>query len=188
MNSKFHMVNILFATNMIGFYLFPFLILKKNFIKSIKIKINIFNLILLILLISYLIYFLISDLYDYVDLLPKESGGYKDHFGLGYSDKLGSILFDNRNLSLLFNSIIFLISVIIIIVFINSNYINFFLILFFLLLSAALFPLMQEYFDPYIYIISLLLAKNEYDFTYLKSNFIFLFFSLFLISSIIYYS
>ena len=47
---------------------------------------------------------------------------------------------------------------------------------------------MQEYFDPYIYIISLLLAKNEYDFTYLKSNLIFLFFSLFLISSIIYYS
>ena len=188
MNSRFHMVNILFATNMIGFYLFPFLILKKNFIKSIKIKINIFNLILLILFIVYLIYFLISNLYDYVDLLPKESGGYKDHFGLGYSDKLAGILFDNRNLSLLFNSIIFLASVIIIIVFINSNYINFFLILFFLLLSAALFPLMQEYFDPYIYIISLLLAKNEYDFTYLKSNFIFLFFSLFLISSVVYYS
>ena len=131
---------------------------------------------------------MISNLYDYVDLLPKESGGYKDHFGLGYSDKLAGILFDNRNLSLLFNSIIFLASVIIIIVFINSNYINFFLILFFLLLSAALFPLMQEYFDPYIYIISLLLAKNEYDFTYLKSNFIFLFFSLFLISSVVYYS
>tara|TARA_B100000941_G_scaffold288424_1_gene265288 strand:+ start:811 stop:2124 length:1314 start_codon:yes stop_codon:yes gene_type:complete len=188
MNSKFHMVNILFATNMIGFYLFPFLILKKKFIKSINIKINIFNLILFILFIVYLIYFLIYNLYDYVDLLPKESGGYKNHFGLGYSDKLAGILFDNRNLSLLFNSIIFLASVIIIIVFINSNYINLFLILFFLLLAAALFPLMQEYFDPYIYIISLLLAKNEYDFTYLKSNFIFLFFSLFLISSIIYYS
>ena len=187
MNSKFHMVNILFATNMIGFYLFPFLILKKNFLKSIKIKINIFNSILLFLFIVYLIYFLISNLYDYVDLLPKESGGYKNHFGLGYSDKLSSILFDNRNLSLLFNLIIFLASVTIIIIFINSNYINFFLILFFLLLSTALFPLMQEYFDPYIYIISLLLAKNEYDFTYLKSNFIFVFFSFFLISSIIYY-
>ena len=119
MNSKFHMVNILFATNMIGFYLFPFLILKKNFIKSIKIKKNIFNLLLLFLFIVYLIYFVSSNLYDYVDLLPKESGGYKDHFGLGYSDKLGGILFDNRNLSLLFNSIIFLISVIIIIIFIN---------------------------------------------------------------------
>ena len=188
MNSKFHMVNILFATNMIGFYLFPFLILKKNFIKNIKIKINIFNLLLLFLFIVYLIYFVSSNLYDYVDLLPKESGGYKDHFGLGYSDKLGGILFDNRNLSLLFNSIIFLISVIIIIIFINSNFINFFLILFFLLLSTALFPLMQEYFDPYIYILALLIAKNEYDFTYLKSNFIFVFFSFFLISSIIFYS
>ncbi len=188
MNSKFHMVNILYATNMIGFYLFPFLILRKNFIKSIKIKINVLNLILLFLFIVYLIYFLISNLYDYVDLLPKESGGYKDHFGLGYSDKLSSILFDNRSLSILFNSIIFLASVIIIIIFINSNYINFFLILFFLILSVALFPLVQEYFDPYIYIISLLLAKNEYDFTYLKSNFIFVFFSFFLISSIIYYS
>ena len=140
MNSKFHMVNILFATNMIGFYLFPFLILKKNFLKSIKIKINIFNSILLFLFIVYLIYFLISNLYDYVDLLPKESGGYKNHFGLGYSDKLSSILFDNRNLSLLFNLIIFLASVTIIIIFINSNYINFFLILFFYYYRLLYFP------------------------------------------------
>ena len=73
MNSKFHMVNILFATNMIGFYLFPFLILKK-FLKSIKIKINIFNLLLLFLFIVYLIYFISFNLYDYVDLLPKEKG------------------------------------------------------------------------------------------------------------------
>ena len=114
--------------------------------------------------------------------------GLQRSFGLGYSDKLGGILFDSRNLSLLFNLIIYLISVIIIIIFINSNYINFFLVLFFLLLSIALFPLMQEYFDPYIYIFALLIAKNEYDFSYLKSNFIFGFFSFFLISSIIFYS
>lgn len=187
-NSKFHMVNILFATNMLGFYLFPFLLLKKNFYKSIKITPNIFNLVLLLLFVSYLLYFISADLYDFVDKIPRESGGYKDFWGLGYSEKLGNILFDSRIFSISFNVIIYLISVLIIILFINTNYINFFLILFFLILSIALFPLMQEYFDPYIYIISLLLTKNEYDFNFSKCTFVFLYFSFFLASSIIYYS
>ena len=187
-NSKFHMVNILFATNMLGFYLFPFLLLKKNFYKSIKITPNIFNLVFLLLFVSYLLYFISADLYDFVDKIPRESGGYKDFWGLGYSEKLGNILFDSRIFSISFNVIIYLISVLIIILFINTNYINFFLILFFLILSIALFPLMQEYFDPYIYIISLLLTKNEYDFNFSKCTFVFLYFSFFLASSIIYYS
>lgn len=187
-NSKFHMVNILFATNMLGFYLFPFLLLKKNFYKSIKITPNIFNLVLLLLFVSYLLYFISADLYDFVDKIPRESGGYKHFWGLGYSEKLGNILFDSRIFSISFNVIIYLISVLIIILFINTNYINFFLILFFLILSIALFPLMQEYFDPYIYIISLLLTKNEYDFNFSKCTFVFLYFSFFLASSIIYYS
>ena len=187
-NSKFHMVNILFATNMLGFYLFPFLLLKKNFYKSIKITPNIFNLVLLLLFVSYLLYFISADLYDFVDKISRESGGYKDFWGLGYSQKMGNILFDSRIFSISFNVIIYLISVLIIILFINTNYINFFLILFFLILSIALFPLMQEYFDPYIYIISLLLTKNEYDFNFSKCTFVFLYFSFFLASSIIYYS
>ncbi len=187
-NSKFHMVNILFATNMLGFYLFPFLLLKKNFYKSIKITPNIFNLVLLLLFVSYLLYFISTDLYDFVDKISRESGGYKDFWGLGYSQKMGNILFDSRIFSISFNVIIYLISVLIIILFINTNYINFFLILFFLILSIALFPLMQEYFDPYIYIISLLLTKNEYDFNFSKCTFVFLYFSFFLASSIIYYS
>ena len=187
-NSKFHMVNILFATNILGFYLMPFLILKKNLFKSFKNILNVFNLIILFLFVVYLFYFINAGLYDFVDRVPRETGGYKDFWGLGYSAKLSNILFDTRAFSIIFNVIVYLVSTLIIILFINSNYINFFLILFFFILSIALFPLMQEYFDPYIYIISLLLAKNEYDFNFSKCIGIFLYYSFFLISSIIYYS
>ena len=187
-NSKFHMVNILFAINILGFYLFPFLILKKDIYKTIKNIPNVFNGILLLLFLIYLFYFTYSDLYDFVDKFTRENGGYKDFWGLGYSDKLGNILFDDRINSIILNLIIYLFSVLIIILFINSNLINLFLILFFLLLSIALFPLMQEYFDPYIYIISILLSKNKYEFNFTKCCLVFLFFSFFLTSSIIYYS
>ena len=100
------------------------------------------------LFLIYLFYFTYSDLYDFVDKFTRENGGYKDFWGLGYSDKLGNILFDDRINSIILNLIVYLFSVLIIILFINSNLIYLFLILFFLLLSIALFPLMQEYFDP----------------------------------------
>ena len=187
-SSKFHMVNILFATNMLGFYLFPFLLLKKEIYKSIKIKLNVFNLVLFLLFFIYLFYFINADLYDFVDKISRDVGGYKNYWGLGYSNKLGDVLFENRIFSLTFNIAIYLFSMLIIISFINSNYINFFLIFFFLILSIALFPLMQEYFDPYVYLILLLLTKNDYDFIFYKCAFIFLYFSIFLISSLIYYS
>ncbi len=187
-NSKFHMVNILFATNILGFYLFPFLILKKDIYKNIKKILNVFNGVLLLIFLIYIFYFIYSDLYDFVDKFSRESGGYKDFYGLGYSAKLGNILFDDRVNSIILNVIIYIFSTLIIIIFINSNVINLLLVLFFFLLSIALFPLMQEYFDPYIYIICILLAKNKYDFNFTKCCLVFLFFSVFLTSSIIYYS
>ena len=186
-NSKFHTVNILFTTNILGFYLFPFLILKKNIYKNIKDIGNKFNRILILLFLIYLLYFINFDLYDFVDKFTRESGGYKDFYGLGYSAKLGNILFENRVNSIILCLIIYIFSSLIIILFINSSLINLFLILFFFILSIALFPLMQEYFDPYIYIIAILLAKNEYEFNFAKCCYVFLFFSFFLVSSIVYY-
>jgi len=188
--AKFHMVNFLFATNILGFYLFPFLILKKDIFNfnSVKNLSNILNFSILLLFIIYLFYFINADLYDYVDMISREKGGYKDFWGLGYSAKLSNILFENRFFSILLNLIIYIISVLIIILFINSNYINFFLVLFFLILSITLFPLMQEYFDPYIYIISILLVKNKYYFSFKRCGLIFFYYSSILTSSIIFYS
>ena len=122
------------------------------------------------------------DLYDYADTITRENGGYKNFWGLGYSDKISEVLFDNRIYSLYFNLIVYLISFVIVILFINSSLINFLLILFFLIISIALFPLMQEYFDPYIYIIAMLLAKNDYDFSFKKCCLVFLYFQIFLLS------
>ena len=185
--TKFHLVNILFATNIIGFYMFPILIFKKNIFKSFKILINQFNIIIFILFLVYLVYFLYFDLYEFTDKISRVDGGYKDYYGLGYSLKLGNLFFEDRTHSLIFNVLIYLLSVIIILLVVGSHLINLIILLFFYFISIFLFPLMQEYFDPYIFLISILLFKNNYDFNFKNCSFVFLFFSIFLISSIYYY-
>ena len=187
-SSKLHMINFLYATNILGFYLMPFVIFKKNIFCHFKKFFNGINFILTSIFLSYLVYFIFFDLYDYADTITRENGGYKNFWGLGYSDKISEVLFDNRIYSLYFNLIVYLISFVIVILFINSSLINFLLILFFLIISIALFPLMQEYFDPYIYIIAMLLAKNDYDFSFKKCCLVFLYFQIFLSFSIIYYT
>ena len=89
--------------------------------------------------------------------------------------------------AIILNVILYLFSSLIILLVINNNLLNFFIILFFYLLSLFLFPLMQEYFDPYIFIIGLLILKNEYDLNLLRSSGVFLYFSIFLLSSYYYY-
>ena len=184
---KFHFVNLLFTTNILGFYLFPFLILRKNFLLNLKRIPNLFNLFLILLFALYLIYFISFDLFDYTDVLTKKDGGYKDLYGLGYSLKLSNIFFEERLYSLVLNVFIYIFSAIIIILIINSNLFNLLVISYFYLISLFLFPLMQEYFDPYIFIVGILILKNEYDFNFIKCSCIFLFFSIFLISSYLFY-
>ena len=184
---KIHLVNLFFATNILGFYLFPFLILKKKILTDLKKIPNLYNGFLLSLFVLYLIYFISFDLYSYTDVMTKEFGGYKDLYGLGYSVKISNIIFEERLYSLLLNTIIYVFSFIIIILIINSKLINLFIISFFYLLSLIIFPLMQEYFDPYIFIVGILIFNKEYDFSFLKCSSVFLYFSIFLLSSYYFY-
>ena len=185
--SKLHFVNILFATNIIGLYMFPLLIFKRNILESLKKIINPTNIILFALFLIYLVSFLYFDLYDYTDKLSREYGGYKNFWGLGYSQKLSNLIFENRFYSLIFNLIIYFVSIIIILLVVGSRLINLTIVLFFYLQSIFLFPLMQEYFDPYILLFGVLLFKNDYQFNFEKCAFAFLFFGFFLLSSIYYY-
>ena len=185
--SKVHFVNILFATNIIGLYMFPLLIFKRNIFESLKNIINPTNIILFGLFLIYLISFLYFDLFDYTDKFSREDGGYKNFWGLGYSQKLSNLIFENRFYSLFLNLIIYFVSIIIILLVVGSRLINLTIVLFFYLLSIFLFPLMQEYFDPYILIFGVLLFKNDYQFNFEKCTFAFLFFGFFLLSSIYYY-
>ncbi len=184
---KFHFVNLLFTTNILGLYLFPFLILRKSIYNDLKKIPNLLNSFVLLLFILYLGYFINYDLFDYTDILSKKDGGYKDLYGLGYSLKVSNLISDERFHSLILNIIIYVFSTIIIILTINSKLLNLFVITFFYLISLFLFPLMQEYFDPYIFIAGVLILKNEYDFSFFKCSCVFLFFSIFLLSSYIFY-
>ena len=123
---------------------------------------------LLIIFCLYLFYFINYNLFDYTDVFTKQEGGYKNLYGLGYSLKVSNLLFDQRYYSFLLNLAIYVISFLIILLVINSKVQNLLIISFFYLISLFLFPLMQEYFDPYIFIIGLLILKNEYHFNLVK--------------------
>ena len=71
--------------------------------------------------------------------------------------------------------------------FINSNLKNFLIVFYFFFLSIFLWPLMQEYFDPFIFILSFLVFKNNLNITQKNSFFLFFYYLIFFISVSIYY-
>ena len=181
--NNLHLVNILFSTILIAFYIFPLLILRK--FKPLRISpLSIF---FLSILLIYLFIFVFYDLYDYVDKYDRSQGGYKNYYGLGFSNKISLIFFDSRNLIILSNIIMFLFSCIIIIYFFSFSIIECTILLFFFTISLILFPLMQEYFDPYIFIIGLIFFKMKLDLNSKKLYFVTAYFSVFLVLSNLYY-
>lgn len=181
--NNLHLVNILFSIILIAFYIFPLLILRK----FKPLRVSPLSIIFLSILLIYLFIFVFYDLYDYVDKLDRLQGGYKNYYGLGFANKISLIFFDSRNLIILSNIIMFLFSCIIIIYFFSFNIIECAILFFFLALSLILFPLMQEYFDPYIFIIGLIFFKMKLDLNLNKLYFVISYFSAFLVLSNLYY-
>ena len=150
----------------------PFFILrKKNLIDEIKINIfkNSTNLTLVILI--FLSLFFIIFFYKPVEL------SYHANIGKGFIFKLGS-LFNN----ILYKKLFFLISsftsTIIVITYIGKKITDRLIIFFYILLSVLLYPLMQEYFDPLIFLLVLLFFKTKIFLNNNKSIYLFYFYFL----------
>ena len=108
-------------------------------------------------------------------------------YGVGFVNKLGMILFDDLIIRKLFTFLAFSISWIIIVYGLKIKATRWFIILYFYSLSLILLPIMQEYFDPYIFLLSLLMNKDKFNFSFVRTITCALFFISALSFAIIYY-
>ena len=69
----------------------------------------------------------------------------------------------------------------------NKNFNEYFILGYFLLLSIVIWPMFQEYFDPLILILAFTFFNSKIYLSYKSSTILFIYLSIFLISTNIYY-
>jgi len=177
-----HVYHLGYVSTIIGFYLFPFLFLKeKNFFQIIydffRTK---WSLLILIIPILYVLYIYLS--------IEFKSYTVDDYWiGLGVVNKTANILFDDIYKKEIFTYFIFFLSWIVICLYVD-NLIDFLILSFFFIISLFLWPLMQEYFDPIIIILCLMIFKTKMKLDYYNIYFLFFYFAVFLTIANVYYS
>ncbi len=171
-----------YATTMIAFYLLPMIFFKnENILTQLKkfYSENI-NYVLFVIFFIYLAYLLIFfNFYEFTNT--------KYFVGLGFIHKISIILFENILLQEIFTYFSFFVSWIILILFLEKNLNNLLVISYFYLLSLILWPLMQEYFDPIIFLFAFTIFSTKLFINYKNSIFLFLYLSIFLICANFYY-
>ena len=107
--------------------------------------------------------------------------------GLGVVKKAADFLFQDILFREMFTYLVFFLSWIVILLYIE--YVTDYLIIsFYFILSLFIWPLMQEYFDPIIIILVLMIFKTKVRLNYLNSSLLVFYFVTLLIIAKIYYS
>ena len=169
-NFNLHFYHLGFAATMIALYLVPVILLKEEInYKKIKFFLNQNYLKILLPLLLYLFIYIYFDWYD--EVISKQyttvSGG---SYGLGFANKLSILFFDNISLRELFIYFAFTGAWLIILYALDLKATNWILIIYFFILSIILLPIMQEYFDPYIFLLSILMnTKNNFIFSFYRT-------------------
>ncbi len=149
--NNFYYGHIGYATTIIALYIFPLLLFKE---KDLLTVVNRFfyekkNLLIVSFFIIYLIYLIFEFNYEKFTI--------DDYWiGLGFIHKISITLFSEVYIQKVFTYFAFFISWIIIIIHINKNLKDFYIIIYFYFISVLLWPLMQEYFDPFIILLCFL--------------------------------
>lgn len=185
-NFNLDFYNLAYATTMMGLYLLPLIVFFQNFSSSnyIKfLKLNFWK-----FLSIFIIYMSIFIYFDWFNIAQSKLPTYHNQtYGLGFINKFSYIFFDNifyRKIFLVFSFLFFWI---IVYSFFNNNFINFFIIIFFYFISLLLTPLMQEYFDPYIFVVAILYFEMNFNINF-KNILYLMFYNLaLLLGAIIYY-
>jgi hypothetical protein len=176
---KLHFTNVGYAVTIISFYLLPLFFFFKKFsqilvLKFFKQKTNI-NLLLL-----FIVYIVINIIFLG---LHQDTG-----IGKGYIFKLSNIMFGLSIYQNIFIYFSFIITWTILIFTFQKKIINILISSYFLILSIFTWPLLQEYFDPLIFILAFTFFKFDLKINYKNSIFIFCYMGLFLIACNIYYN
>ena len=185
LGDKLYLDHIGYTSTIIAFYFVPFLLFKgKDLSTEIK---NFFleknNYYLILLFFIYILYLLVLS-----NFLGQNALNIDVSTGKGFIHKSSLILFKNnfiiREIFIYFS---FLISWVILLIFIGKSFKNGLILLYFFLASVITLPLMQEYFDPLIFIMIFTFFSSKLFITYKNVIILFFYFSIFLVGSNIYY-
>ena len=185
LGDKLYLDHIGYTSTIIAFYFVPFLLFKEKDlfteIKNFFLKKN--NYYLILLFCIYILYLLVLS-----NFLGQNALNIDVSTGKGFIHKSSLILFKNnfiiREIFIYFS---FLISWVIVLIFIGKSFKNGLILLYFFLASVLTQPLMQEYFDPLIFIMIFTFFSSKLFITYKNVIILFFYFSIFLVGSNIYY-
>ena len=185
LGDKLYLDHIGYTSTIIAFYFVPFLLFKgkdlSTEIKDFFLKKN--NYYLILLFCIYILYLLVLS-----NFLGQNALNIDVSTGKGFIHKSSLILFKNnfiiREIFIYFS---FLISWVIVLIFIGKSFKNGLILLYFFLASVLTQPLMQEYFDPLIFIMIFTFFSSKLFITYKNVIILFFYFSIFLVGSNIYY-
>ena len=113
---------------------------------------------------------------------------HQSSLGKGIVHKLGLLLFSEIYLREIFTYISFLFSGIILLIFLNKNLKNTLILLYFFILSLVLWPILQEYFDPLILLMTFTFFNLKMILNYKNVIFLYTYLFLLLIGSNMYYA
>ena len=178
LGNKLYFDHIGYAVTIIAFYFVPFLFFKKE---------NIFNLVKITfskkssyyLFLLFLIYILSLIILSY--FTNESSLNIDVSIGKGYIHKLSYILFEKNFIREIFIYFAFIISWIIILIFINQNVKDILILLYLFFVALITLPILQEYFDPLIFIMVFTFFNIKIFINYKNAIILFLYFSFFLI-------
>ena len=152
-----YFINIGYAGTLVSFYLFPMVFLTGSYKEILKnLKDFLFHkrsLFMLIVLMTYVCYGFFN--FDFEKITVTNYW-----IGFGVVHKLSFLITDEIFLREVITYIFFIFSFLLIVYFYYLNKQDFYLISYFLLVSLFLWPLMQEYFDPIVFIVSAVLFKS----------------------------
>jgi hypothetical protein len=173
-----------YACTIIAFYFLPFLFFKeKNFLQLIK---SFFlkkkNNYLILLFLAYLLFLLIFSFLSQQDFLNINYS-----LGKGFIHKFSLVLFQDPSIRSIFIYSSFFVAWIIILIFLENNVKDSLILFYFFTLSIITTPILQEYFDPLILVMIFTFFSSKVLINYKNSMILFLYLSIFLVSSNIYY-
>ena len=176
--TKFNIFNIGYASTIISFYFFPFLLIQKK--KFFNIFLNFFrkeNSIYFIMFAIYLLLIIFNS--NFSDVGSQ---------GNGVVHKFTSLFLKNINLQFIFTIFSFFISWIIINIFLEKKIIEKVIIYYFLIISYFIYPIYQEYFDPIILILIFTFFQIKIIINFKNILFLSFYLLIFLTISIFYYT
>ena len=184
LGNQLYLDHIGYVSTIIAFYLLPLLLFKgENIINLIK---NFFlkrgNYYLISLFFIYLFYLISSN-----DFSQQDFKNIHSIVGKGFLHKSSIILFENYLIWKIFTFFSFFVSWLIIIIFVDRNFKDCLILLYFFILSIFAIPILQEYFDPLVFLMVFTFFNSKLFINYKNSIILFLYFSILLISSNVYY-